>query len=64
MNKINNLRKEHELTVKDFASRLGISVSLARALLYGQRSPSLKVLKAIKREFPETDIEDFISYDN
>lgn len=64
MSIVNTLRKSHGLTVDDFASKLGISVSLARALMYGQRNPSIKVLKAIKREFPEVNLEDFIGYDD
>lgn len=61
MTAINKLRKEKELTVAEFAQTLGITVRLTKALLYGERTPSVNVLRKISKAFPDENLGDFIN---
>lgn len=60
MTAINKLRQSQGLTIKQMADVLGISYSLTKALLYGQRQPSINVLKAIRKAFPNQNLGDYI----
>ena len=60
MTPINALRKSQGLTIMQFAQVLDISYSLAQKLLYGQRQPSVKVLRKIRNAFPHQNLGDYI----
>ena len=60
MTAINKLRQSQGLTIKQFADVLGISYALTKSLLYGQRQPSIKVLRRIRNAFPNQNLGDYI----
>lgn len=53
------LRKKEKLNQKQMAARLGVSYSHYVKLENGFVNPSFKVLKRIKTEFSEVDMNDF-----
>lgn len=57
--KINQFRKLKNLTVEDFARKLGYSISTITKLIYGDREPSKKFFKKLKKEFPDIDLNIF-----
>ena len=60
MTAINKLRQSQGLTIKQFADVLGISYALTKSLLYGQRQPSINVLRRIRNAFPNQNLGDYI----
>ena len=60
MTAINKLRQSQGLTITQFADVLGVSESLILKLLYGQREPSVNVLKKIRKAFPNQNLGDYI----
>lgn len=60
MTAINRLRQSQGLTIQQFADALGISYALTKKLLYGQRQPSVNVLKRIRKTFPNQNLGDYI----
>lgn len=57
--KINEFRKEKNLSIEDFAHKMGYSISLISKIIYGEREASKKFLKILKKKFPETDMNIF-----
>ena len=57
--KINQFRKSKNLTIDDFAKKLGYSISAITKLIYGKREPSKNFFKKLKKEFPDTDLNIF-----
>ena len=58
-NKINEFRKEKNMSVESFAKALGYSVSAVAKILYGEREPGKNFFKKLKKKFPETDMNLF-----
>ncbi|EPA0803254.1 helix-turn-helix domain-containing protein [Enterococcus hirae] len=59
MKSLKELRKKHNLNQKKMAERLDISSSHYVKLENGFVNPGFKVLKRIKEEFNEVDMNDF-----
>lgn len=59
MKKLKELRKKESLNQKQIARKLGISYSHYAKLENGFVNPSFVVLKRIKEEFSEVDMNDF-----
>jgi len=58
-NLIERLKQEQaqkELTEAQFAQRLGVSRALWFLIKRGERKPSLRLLSAVAREFPELQL--------
>ncbi|HAC0715714.1 TPA_asm: helix-turn-helix domain-containing protein [Listeria monocytogenes] len=51
-------RKELSMNQKEFAKKLGVSRSLLAKIETGNRMPSYRFMKAIKKRFPEANIDD------
>ncbi|MBC1509445.1 helix-turn-helix domain-containing protein [Listeria seeligeri] len=51
-------RKELSMNQKEFAKTLGVSRSLLAKIETGNRMPSYRFMKAIKKSFPEANIDD------
>lgn len=51
-----NLRKDLNLTQKEMADKIGIQAIFYSKIERGEKNPSLKTLKKIKKAFPNLDI--------
>lgn len=59
MNGLINFRHELKLTREQMAARLGVSRSLYEKVELGQRNLSSNLLKAIRSQFPDVDMNIF-----
>lgn len=57
--RINQFRKERNLSVEQLGSILGVSISYIEKLCYGTRVPSANILARLKKCFPDVDLNFF-----
>lgn len=57
--KINILRKNLNLSVKQFAKTMGYSNSAMTKIIYGERQPGRKFLEKLKKKYPNVDMNIF-----
>jgi len=50
-------RKEQNLTMDQMAERLDISKSMYEKVEYGERNPSGRLMRNLKKAFPDADID-------
>lgn len=50
---IQRVQAEHNLSVREFAARLGIHSNFLYQIYLGKKEPGVKFFKGIGREFPE-----------
>lgn len=60
--RIRELREKKDLSLREFATRLGVSAAFASDVELGRRHPSDKVLADMAREL-DTTLEDLRKYD-
>lgn len=58
-NKINEFRKQRNLSVDQFAELMNYSISAITKYIYGEREPGKNFFKKLKQVFPDADINYF-----
>lgn len=58
-NKINEFRKSKNLTVPEFANKLGYSLSFTAKVIYGEKGLSFNFIRKLKEAYPDADMNMF-----
>lgn len=58
---INEFRKSKQMTVEEFAKKMGYSISAISKIMCGEREMSNRFLKKLKCEYPDANIDDFFA---
>lgn len=59
--KVNDFRISKGIGIKEFAYKLGFSVSFVSKIICGNKNPSANFLLKIKEAYPDTDMNIFFS---